>query len=231
MPTFDAVLFDMDGTILDTLADIGESMNRVLILHGFAPHPLEAYRYFVGEGSAVLVEKALPDAARTPDIIRKCLSAYQEDYGRHWRVHTRLYPGIAELLDALVDRNVRMAILSNKFHEFTRQCYEHFLGRWPFDPVLGIREGIARKPDPAAALEIAEHLAVASARILYVGDTAVDMQTAVSAGMFPVGVLWGFRGREELLANGARFLAEHPIQIAEAFFEASSAKTDPTIGS
>jgi len=222
MPTFDAVLFDMDGTILDTLADIGESMNRVLIAHGFSPHSLEAYRYFVGEGSAVLVEKALPEAVRKPDIIRKCLRAYQEDYGCHWRVHTRLYPGIAELLDALVRKNIRMAILSNKFHEFTRQCSEHFFGRWPFDPVLGIREGIPRKPDPTAALEVAAYLGLSPSRILYVGDTAVDMQTAVSAGMFPVGVLWGFRTREELLENGARFLAEHPIQILEAFFEAPS---------
>uniref|UniRef100_A0A7C4MQC9 phosphoglycolate phosphatase n=1 Tax=Desulfatirhabdium butyrativorans TaxID=340467 RepID=A0A7C4MQC9_9BACT len=230
MPTFDAVLFDMDGTILDTLADIGESMNRVLISFGFAPHPLDAYRYFVGEGSAVLVEKALPEAARKPDIIQKCLRGYQEDYGRHWRVHTRLYPGIAELLDALVRKTIRMAILSNKFHEFTLQCYEHFFGRWPFDPVLGIREGIPRKPDPTAALEVAEYLGLSPSRILYVGDTAVDMQTAVSAGMFPVGVLWGFRGREELLTNGARFLAEHPVQILETFFDAPSKGADLTEG-
>ncbi len=218
MPRFEAVLFDMDGTILDTLADIGESMNRVLTSFGFTSHPLDAYRYLVGEGSAVLVEKALPDTARKPDIIQKCLRAYQEDYGCHWREHTRLYPGIAELLDGLLDRNVRMAILSNKFHEFTWQCYEHFFKRWPIDPVLGIRDGIPRKPDPAAALEIAEYLGLSPSRILYVGDTAVDMKTAVSAGMFPVGVLWGFRTREELLANGAQFLAEHPVQILEHFF-------------
>ncbi len=218
MPTFDAVLFDMDGTILDTLADIGESMNRVLTSFGYAPHPLDAYRFFVGEGSAVLVEKALPEAARNPDTIQQCLRAYQEDYGTHWRVHTRLYPGIAELLDGLAERNVRMAILSNKFHEFTLQCYDHFFKRWPFDPVLGIREGVPRKPDPTAALEVAERLRLPPSRVLYVGDTAVDMQTAVSAGMFPVGVLWGFRTREELLDNGAQFVAEHPVQILETFF-------------
>ncbi|WP_028323109.1 HAD family hydrolase [Desulfatirhabdium butyrativorans] len=217
MPNFDAVVFDMDGTILDTLADIGESMNRVLVSFGFPPHPLDAYRYFVGEGSPVLVEKALPANARTPSMIQDCLKAYQKDYGANWQVHTRLYEGIAEMLDALASRNIRMTILSNKYHEFTLQCHAHFFRSWPFDVVLGIRDGVPRKPDPAAAFEIAEILQLPPSRFFYVGDTGVDMQTAVSAGMFPVGVLWGFRTEEELVANGARFLAKHPRDIVEKF--------------
>jgi phosphoglycolate phosphatase len=217
MSNFDAVVFDMDGTILDTLADIGESMNRVLVSFGFPPHPLDAYRYFVGEGSPVLVEKALPANARTPAMIQDCLKAYQQDYGANWQVHTRLYEGISEMLDALAARNIRMTILSNKYHSFTLQCHEHFFRSWPFDVVLGIRDGVPRKPDPAAAFEIARKLQLPPSRFFYVGDTGVDMQTALSAGMFPVGVLWGFRTQEELVANGARFLAEHPRDIVEKF--------------
>lgn len=217
MPNFDAVVFDMDGTILDTLADIGESMNRVLFSFGFPSHPLDSYRYFVGEGSPVLVEKALPAEARTPSMIQECLKAYQQDYGVNWQVHTRLYEGISEMLDALAAQNIRMTILSNKYHSFTLQCYEHFFRSWPFDVVLGIRDGVPRKPDPAAAFEIAEILRLPPFRFFYVGDTGVDMQTAVSAGMFPIGVLWGFRTKEELVANGARFLAEQPRDIVEKF--------------
>lgn len=215
MPRFDAVVFDMDGTILDTLADIGESMNRVLKSFGFPAHPLDAYRYFVGEGSPMLVEKALPPHARTPATIQDCLKGYQKDYAANWHVHTRLYDGIAELLDGLVRRNIRMAILSNKYHEFTLQCRRHFFSSWPFDPVLGIRDGIPRKPDPCAAVEITRKLQIPSSRFFYVGDTAVDMQTAVSAGMFPIGALWGFRTEEELVANGARFPAKHPTDILD----------------
>lgn len=203
----------MDGTLLDTLADIGNSVNRVLSASGFPIHPIESYRYFVGEGSAVLIEKALPPNNRNPETIARCLKAYQDDYGQFWHTNTRVYDGIPELLDGLVDSGLRMTILSNKYHEFTIQCAEAFLNRWSFDVVFGIRNQVSKKPDPTAAIEIATILNIPTTDFLYVGDTGVDMQTAVSAGMFPIGVLWGFRLKEELVSNGARGIISHPEEL------------------
>ena len=213
MESFRAVLFDMDGTLLDTLADIGNSVNRVLSVNGFPIHPLESYQYFVGDGSSILIEKALPPKYRNPETIAHCLKAYQEDYGRNWRTDTHLYEGISELLDGLVEAGLRMSILSNKYHQFTVQCAEAFLNRWPFDVVFGIRNRVPKKPDPAGAIEISTILNIPPAEFLYVGDTSVDMQTAVSAGMFPVGVLWGFRLKDELVSSGAKMIISHPQEL------------------
>jgi len=174
---------------------------------------MDAYRYFVGDGSTVLIERALPESARGSDVYRDCLAAFMADYDRSWKVKTRLYDGIAEMLDSLTARGIDMAILSNKSHEFTVKCVRDLLSRWQFRAVFGLREDVPRKPDPAGALEISRLLGAKPDRMLYMGDTATDMQTAVSAGMFPVGVLWGFRTREELLANGARALLQNPQEL------------------
>lgn len=203
----------MDGTLLDTLADIGNSVNRVLSASGFSIHPIESYRYFVGEGSAVLIEKALPPNHRNPETIARCLKAYQDDYGQFWHTDTRIYDGIPELLDRLVESGLKMTILSNKYHEFTIQCAEAFLKPWPFDVVFGIRNQVPKKPDPTAAIEIATILNIPPTDFLYVGDTGVDMKTAVSAGMFPIGVLWGFRLKDELVSSGAKGIISHPSEL------------------
>lgn len=208
-----AVIFDMDGTLLDTLEDLGGSMNRVLEREGFPPHPVEAYRLFVGDGAATLARRVLPAGARGPALVERVRAAWSEEYDRHWADETRLYPGIAELLDALAARGLPMAVLSNKPHEFTVRMARHFLGRWPLRPVLGAREGVPHKPDPAAALQIARGWGLEPARVLYAGDTNTDMQTARGAGMFAVGVLWGFRSREEIAAAGAQALASTPGDI------------------
>ncbi len=215
MNRFQAVVFDMDGTLLDTLADIGNSVNRVLEAEGFPIHPLDAYRYFVGDGSAILVKRSLPAAHRNPETIERCLRLFQADYGNNWKNDTRLYDGIPELLDALVAKGLRLAILSNKYHSFTLQCADWFLGPWPFEVILGIRPSVPPKPDPFAAGEIAALLRTPPEQCLYVGDTSVDMQTGLSAGMFPVGVLWGFRTRAELEENGARIIISHPLDLLD----------------
>jgi phosphoglycolate phosphatase len=211
--SYNAVLFDLDGTLLDTLEDLGNSMNRVLITQGFPTHPLDAYRYFVGDGITMLVTRTLPEEQRHEAVIQRCMALFREDYGQNWKVKTRPYDGVPEMLDALEARGLKLTILSNKPHEFTKQCVAELLPSWHFDIVLGQRDAVPRKPDPAGAIEIAEVLNIVPSEFLYLGDTANDMQTAVAARMFPVGVLWGFRTRQELLENGAQVLLDQPLDI------------------
>ncbi|MGD2269086.1 MAG: HAD family hydrolase [Desulfobacterales bacterium] len=213
--SYKAIIFDLDGTLLDTLEDLADSVNRVLAASGFPAHGLEAYRYFVGDGSAMLITRALPEEKRAADVIRNCLRAFLEDYGRNWKVKTKPYPGIPEMLDALTARRCKMAVLSNKPHDFTRHCVDDLLGNWPFEVVFGQREDVPPKPDPAGALQIAKQLNLGPAEFLYLGDSAVDMKTAVAASMFPVGATWGFRTAEELLKNGCKVLIDRPLEVLD----------------
>jgi phosphoglycolate phosphatase len=208
-----AIVFDLDGTLLDTLTDIAQAANRVLVQRGQAAHDVDAYRLFVGEGVRVLFERALPPSACSDELLAACAEDFRQAYAQCWNVQTRPYDGIEDLLAALVSRGVRLAVLSNKPDEFTKACVREYFFRFPFEAVLGQREGVPRKPDPAGAHEIAALLDVAPERMLYVGDTAVDMRTALAAGMFPVGVSWGFRPRSELLAGGAQALIDRPEEL------------------
>ena len=210
---FQAIIFDLDGTLLDTLEDMGNAMNNVLAHEGLPTHPIDAYRYFVGDGAKMLVHRVLPDEHRDQDTMQRCVKMFLGEYEQHWKVNTKPYNGIADMLNALSVRQVKMAVLANKPDDFTQRCVAELLPDWKFAMVLGQREGFPKKPDPAGALAIADHLGVAPAEMLYLGDTAVDMQTAIAARMFPVGVLWGFRPREELQANGAKILLHHPMDI------------------
>ena len=212
---FKAALFDLDGTLLDTLDDIADSMNDTLRRMGWAEHAVDAYRWFVGDGVEQLVRRALPEERRTEKDVAHCLKLYREEYGRRWNARTRPYDGVPEMLRALEAAGLRLAVLSNKSHNFTLQCVEEFLPGNQFDLVLGHREGHAHKPDPASALEVARTLGIAPADFLYLGDTAVDMQTALSAGMYPVGALWGFRPESELRQAGAKALIKEPMEMVE----------------
>ena len=207
------VLFDLDGTLLDTLEDLADSTNRCLARLGLPSHPPEAYRYFVGDGLANLARRALPAERRDAATIEELKALFNQDYAGHWADKTRPYEGIASLLDELASRSRPMAILSNKPHAFTVEMVKHFLGVWRFSAVYGARDSHSRKPDPAAALEISEEMQLPPARVLYAGDTGTDMQTARSAGMFAVGVLWGFRPRTELEQNGAQLLVSRPQEL------------------
>ncbi|MDY6854746.1 MAG: HAD family hydrolase [Thermodesulfobacteriota bacterium] len=211
--TYKAVLFDLDGTLINTLEDIGDAVNRVLINRGFPIHTTDAYRYFVGDGAAKLIKRALPVEEQGDETFEACLQAFKEDYAQNWNVKTRLYEGISEMLDTLSSHNIKIAILSNKPHEFTEQCVSEFLPHWNFQVVMGQQDPFPLKPDPRGALEIARLLEVLPEETLYLGDTSIDMNTAKAAGMFPVGVLWGFRHAEELKQSGARVLITEPIQI------------------
>ncbi len=210
---FKVILFDLDGTLLDTLEDLGNSVNRVLAEKEFPTHDLDLYRYFVGDGALMLITRALPKQKRKNDVIQACVDAFQQDYSQNWKVKTRLYDGISEMLDELVTRNLKLAVLSNKPHKFTKQSVDKLLSNWRFEIVLGQRDAVPRKPSPEGALEIAEHLSIKPENILYLGDSAVDMQTALAAGMFPAGVLWGFRSMKELQDAGAKALIERPLEV------------------
>jgi phosphoglycolate phosphatase len=211
----EAVLFDMDGTLLDTLTDIGQTANEVLSERGFPTHELVAYRYFVGEGAPNLIRSCLPEEARDPATVNQCLNAFLERYSSSYNKNTRLYEGIGALLDHLIEKGIKLAILSNKPNHLTQRCADQYLSRWRFEKVYGVREGVPRKPDPAGARDIAKQIRVPVEEFLYLGDTPTDMRTANQAGMRAVGVSWGFRPIEELLKTGAKAIIHHPRELID----------------
>ena len=210
MRVFKAVLFDLDGTLTDTLQDIGEAMNRALRLHGLPAWPLDAYRYLVGDGARTLSERAVREQqALAPSV----LAEYQAYYETHALVTTRPYDGVPEMLRALQASGLKLAVFSNKPDADTKNVVAHFFPDIVWTAVRGQREGVPVKPDPAGALAVARMLAAPPEEILYLGDTSTDMRCAVQAGMYPVGALWGFREEEELRQSGARALAAHPLDV------------------
>lgn len=207
------MLFDLDGTLLDTLRDIADSMNFALEQLGFPPHPVDAYRYFIGDSVKLMVSRALPENARDENTIEKCRQASSQEYASRWDKTTKPYPHIPQLLTELDKLKIRKTILSNKPDEFTKPMVAKILPEFSFDIVLGVNPSIKRKPDPGAALLIADKLGIPAEKFLYLGDTNTDMQTAAASGMYAVGALWGYRDAKELLAHGAKALAEKPLDV------------------
>jgi phosphoglycolate phosphatase len=212
---FRATLFDLDGTLLDTLDDIANAANRVLAARGFPTRPNAHYRTFIGDGVVKLMLRALPETNRDEATVQACVSAYVQEYDRSWNAQTRPYAGVPEMLDGLLIRGLKLAVLSNKPDHFTQRCVDGLLAKWAFEVVLGASDLFPRKPNPAGATEIARRLGVAPSDCLYVGDSGVDMQTARAAGMRAVGALWGFRDREELVKDGAQLLINEPSEVLE----------------
>jgi phosphoglycolate phosphatase len=204
-----AVFFDLDGTLIDSLADLGQAVNRMLADLGLPGHPVERCREFIGEGARRLVERALPVAFQGDEVlVERALGLYQIHYEAGWRDQTRVYPGMDEVVERLAQGGVKLGVISNKPHRFTQMCVAHFFPQAKFDVVLGQREGVARKPDPAAAFEAAAWFGVGIESCCYVGDSGVDMAFAKAAGMRAIGVAWGFRDREELWKSGASDVVE-----------------------
>jgi len=215
MSRFKAIIFDLDGTLLDSMADIADSMNMVLEKAGFPPHPVAAYRYFIGDGMDVLVKRALPEDRRRPENLKICLAAMQKVYSRNWAAKTRPYPGIASLLNRCEAIGLKMGILSNKPDDATQATVDHFLLPEIFAAVHGARPNIPKKPDPLGAELMAGQMGVEPEECIFMGDMPVDMQTAQAAGMYPVGALWGLRTSHELSEAGAKLLAVTPAALAE----------------
>jgi phosphoglycolate phosphatase len=210
---YKGIIFDLDGTLADTLSDIAGSMNRVLRAHRFPVHPVEDYKMLVGRGLDNLVLMSLPEHGRPPGLVSKCLAEMMEDYHENCLVETCLYRGIREMLVQLAEQKIKLAVFSNKSEPLTQKIVKSLLGEFPFVRVMGARSDVPIKPDPAGALIISKQMGVPPEEMIYMGDSDVDMITATRAGMYAVGVLWGFRSREELLDNGAQMLLQKPADL------------------
>ena len=203
MNRFKAVIFDLDGTLIDSKEDLGLATNRVLCGRGYAAWPVEQYGIFMGHGLRALTEQALPEASRTDEEIDRCHALILEDYGRNCMVKTRLYAGIDKVLDHLAEKGVRMGVLTNKPHAIACRIVEGLLGAWHFDFVQGGQEGLPLKPEPDGVHRFCRQVQVEPGETLFVGDSDVDVMTASNAGLCCLGVSWGFRGRRELEEAGA----------------------------
>jgi len=205
------MIFDLDGTLADTLAGIAASMNRTLAELGFPTHPTDAYRRFVGNGVRKLVERALPPEAA--DRVDEVTAIYRPRLETEGTAMATVYPGIHAMLDRLVERGVRLAVLSNKPHEATGDVVAKLFANQRFDVVRGHVDGTPVKPDPTSAIEVLSELGVEPLRAWYVGDSDVDMQLAHNAELKAIGVAWGLRGRAELKASGADHVIDTPGEL------------------
>jgi phosphoglycolate phosphatase len=208
------IIFDLDGTLIDSLEDIAVCMNQVLEQLNIPTHKIEDYKYFVGGGISVLVDNAL-DKNCSNEIKELVTEKFKIVYDQKLHAKTKPYAGIYELLDELVKLDFKIGILSNKPHKFTLAYTNNLFSKYNLQEVHGQKKEIAKKPDPIAAINIAKAFDTPCEEVYFVGDTMVDMQTAVNAKMIGIGVLWGFRDEEELLSNGATFLVNHPLDILE----------------
>lgn len=217
---FDAVIFDLDGTLLDSLDDIAQAANQVLDEFGKPTHPVSEFKYLVGDGVGVLFQRALPECIEDPDLRQRCMHRFEQVYAGCWNNRSKPYDGILELLDFMNQQGKSLSVLSNKPDAFTKKCVSHFFEPIPFQYVLGHSERFPRKPDPTSTLWLMDQLKIASDRIAYVGDTNTDMKTAVGARLFAIGVAWGFRPESELVDAGAQVVCRsvedlHQVLVGE----------------
>ncbi|MBM9520093.1 HAD family hydrolase [Desulforhopalus vacuolatus] len=208
-----AVIFDLDGTLVDTLVDLAETCNAILADFGFLPHPVDDYRYFVGNGLRRMIEQILPEGEEGK--VEQGLVLFQTLYAKNWQKNAVPYAGIHEALQGLSRRGLQLAVLSNKPHDFTCMFVDHYFPEKPFRLVYGQQPGGPRKPDPAMAIRILEELKCDAENSVFVGDTAMDILTGVRAGMKTIGVKWGFREEKELRDSGASVIIQQPSQLLE----------------
>lgn len=208
-------IFDLDGTLLDTIDDLATSTNHALEEYGFPAHPLDAYRYFVGNGVRKLIGRALPEGAADDDTVENIREAFVRHYTDHNTDLTKPYAGIPEVLETLRKAGIELAVASNKYQQATEKLTRYYFGDDAFRVILGQREGITPKPDPTIVHDILAATGYDQSETIYIGDSCVDMQTAKNGGLPSVGVTWGFRPRQELEENGADFLAETPDELLQ----------------
>ena len=205
------VIFDLDGTLLDSIEDIASSMNKVLEILQLPTHKIEDYKHFVGGGVDILVENALSNQSK--EIKDEVIKRFKIEYDGKLHSKTLPYDGIYELLDELKKLDINLAVLSNKPHEFTVSYVNHFFKNYNFKEIHGQKKDVPKKPDPKAALDIVKFLNSSCENTYFIGDTKIDMQTAKSANMTAIGVLWGFRDEKELRDFGADFIVSNPLEI------------------
>jgi phosphoglycolate phosphatase len=210
---FDGVIFDLDGTLVDTLEDIADAMNRVLALEGAPGHTYDEYRYLIGHGIRSLVTESLPAELRSEERIARCYERMLADYGSNALVKTKVYGGVPELVRELRAAGLPLAIHSNKADAPTQEIVAALLDPADFVAVRGATPDAPLKPDPAVALAIAARFGLPPARVAYLGDSLVDMRTAGAAGMIAVGAAWGFRTRRELVESGAAVVIDAPLEL------------------
>jgi len=210
---FKGFIFDLDGTLLDTIEDIKNSMNLVLEKRGFPVHNTEFYKKAVGEGTEKLVIDSLPEDKRDEKTVKECLYELKENYSKMWANKTKPYEGIPEILNTLINKGIIVSILSNKDDKFTKAMVKYFFPNYNFAFVFGSRDGIPKKPSPEVPLYIAEKTEIPPDQYAFVGDSSFDIQTGKNANMFSIGVSWGFKPIETLVESGADLIVETPDQI------------------
>ena len=207
------LIFDLDGTLLDTVADLAASTNFALTQCGFPTHEVSAYHFFIGNGINKLFERALPENAKTQENILQIRHYFLKYYSAHSTELTVPYPGISELLQKLQSTGIKLAVASNKYQQATEELVQHFFPGIEFTAVFGQRENVPIKPDPTIVFDILDITKVAKRDTLYIGDSGVDMQTAQNAGIDAAGAIWGFRPRAELEAFSPRYLVENAEEL------------------
>ena len=207
------IIFDLDGTLVNSIYDLADSVNYVLKQNGYAEHPLESYYYFVGNGTLKLIERALPEDKRTANEIERVHSQFAERYSQNYLSKTVPYNGINDLLDELDKRGIKYSVASNKTDVFTREIINGLFPNNRFDVIIGKKEGNPTKPNPKIIYDILEGKNFTSNEILFVGDSSVDIQTGHNANLKAVGCLWGFRDERELKEAGADFIISQPMEL------------------
>ena len=212
---FKAVCFDLDGTFLNSLTDIGYCTNKILLSRGLPSHNLKKIRGFLGSGLRHLVTSSLPQEYRYEKIIQEFIKDFEKTYRNNLFKNTTPYKGIPELLYELRRKKIKLTILSNKPQKFTSLSVKRLLPNWEFESVIGLRDGFPKKPDTRGFALIKKKLQLKSKEFLFVGDTEIDIKTAIKANCFPVGVLWGFSSKKTLKDNGARAIIKKPLELLD----------------
>jgi phosphoglycolate phosphatase len=208
-----AIIFDLDGTLLNTLDDLADCMNRVLTRHSFLPYTVEQYKYFVGEGMYCLVKKAAQSFTEDIKKINSMYDEMKEEYKNNWNKKTKPYETIIKVLSQLNQAGVLLSVLSNKPDPFAKLTVSHFFPQITFFEVRGAIDNFPIKPDPTGSLAMIKKTKLPQEEFMMIGDSSVDMITAKNARIFPAGVLWGFREKKELEESGAKIIFKQPAEI------------------
>ncbi|WP_348797351.1 HAD family hydrolase [Flavobacterium adhaerens] len=213
---YKAIIFDLDGTLINSLEDIADAMNKVLDENKYPTHDYKSYNFFIGNGIRKLVSRALPEDKRNETEIDRCYEAMMDYYGENCIRKTKPYQGIQALLNELNSKNIPISVLSNKSDSLTKKITHSIFPEY-FEPVVGLTSEALKKPNPSTAIQISEKLNCNPSEVVFVGDSGIDMQTATQAGMYAVGVSWGYRTKEELFLEGAKLFLEEPSDLMALF--------------